>query len=64
MVHVLATVPGETLKNQLVGLEPIAPHILVGIPRVLNDHDHGRLKLPRLNTVVVDKEGLPDRGGS
>ena len=54
MVQVLAKIPGEPLEDRLAVLERVTPHILIGIPQVLlNNYD--RLKLHKLNTVVVDE---------
>ena len=64
VVQVLAKIPGEQLEERLAQLERITPHILIGTPQVLlNDYD--RLKLHKLNTVVVDEvdyliETVPD----
>jgi len=54
VVQVLAKIPGEPLEDRLAALERVAPHILIGTPQVLlNNYD--RLKLHKLNTVVVDE---------
>ena len=54
VVQVLAKIPGEPLEDRLVELERVTPHILIGTPQVLlNNYD--RLKLHKLNTVVVDE---------
>ena len=54
VVQVLAKTPGEPLEDRLAGLEHVTPHILIGTPQVLlNNYD--RLKLHKLNTVVVDE---------
>jgi hypothetical protein len=54
VVQVLAKIPGEPLEDRLAELERVTPHILIGTPQVLlNNYD--RLKLHKLNTVVVDE---------
>ena len=54
VVQVLAKIPGEPLEDRLAVLERVTPHILIGTPQVLlNNFD--RLKLHKLNTVVVDE---------
>ena len=54
MVQVLAKIPEEPLEERLAALERVTPHILIGTPQVLlNNYD--RLKLHKLNTVVVDE---------
>ena len=54
VVQVLAKIPGELLEDRLVELERVTPHILIGTPQVLLDN-YDRLKLHKLNTVVVDE---------
>ena len=64
VVQVLAKIPGERVEDRLAELERVTPHILIGTPQVLlNNYD--RLKLHKLNTVVVDEvdyliETVPD----
>ncbi|KAF9642026.1 hypothetical protein BDM02DRAFT_3250992, partial [Thelephora ganbajun] len=53
-IQVLAKIPGEPLEDQLIELERVTPHILIGTPQVLLSN-YDRLKLHRLNTVVVDE---------
>ena len=50
----LAKIPGEPLEDRLTELERVTPHILIGTPQVLLDN-YDRLKLHKLNTVVVDE---------
>ena len=54
VVQVLAKIPGEPLEDRLAELECVTPHILIGTPQVLLDN-YDRLKLHKLNTVVVDE---------
>ena len=68
VVQVLAKTPGEPLEDRLAELERVTPHILIGTPQVLLK-EYDRLKLHKLNTVVVDEvdylietvPNLPDR---
>ncbi|KAF9646100.1 hypothetical protein BDM02DRAFT_3262483 [Thelephora ganbajun] len=54
VVQVLAKIPGEPLEDRLIQLERVTPHILIGTPQVLLSN-YDRLKLHRLNTVMVDE---------
>lgn len=54
VVQVLAKIPGESLEDRLAELKSVTPHILIGTPQVLLDA-YDRLKLHKLNTVVVDE---------
>ena len=56
MVRVSAKIPREPLEDRLVELEQVTPHILIGMPQVLLNN-YERLKLHKLNTVVVDEVG-------
>lgn len=54
VVQVLAKIPGEPLDDRLAELERVTPHILIGTPQALLSN-YDRLKLHKLNTVVVDE---------
>ena len=54
IVQVLAKIPGEPLEERLTELGRVTPHILIGTPQVLLDN-YDKLKLHKLNTVVVDE---------